>query len=262
MVAECPLSFVRKSGVRTGVLESITESPASTRTLVGRLEASESAVYEAVDDLSGRGIIRDAGGVWEPTGAGIVVLDLLARQRETTDVLEAAPEYWERHATDVLPREYRERLGVLDGFEVIRGTGTDPTRAVREKARHIEQSERVDVLANVHQSQLSPAVRETDADMRYVLDRSLVEEFLSDPPDDLAAAEEDVRVADVAFALILTERSLILSLPLCTGEYDPSSALVASGPSALAWGRELFDSYWAGAEPLEGLLEAGTWPDG
>ncbi|MFB6219243.1 MAG: helix-turn-helix transcriptional regulator [Halobacteriaceae archaeon] len=261
MVAECPLTYVRSSGVRTGVLEAVADAPAPTRDLVARLDASESAVYEAVDDLAERGILRESGGEWEPTGAGTVVLDLLERQRETTDVLRAAPDYWEAHTTGVLPRRCREELGALAGFEIVRGTATDPTRPVRESARRIEAAERVDVITHVHQSQLSPAVRETDAEMRYVLDRSLVEEFATDPPEDIVAMRQSaVRVADANFAFFVTEDCLVLSLPLCTGEYDPRSVLVAEGAAALDWGRRLFDHYWSAADPLEAGVE--QWPVG
>lgn len=263
MVADCPVEFVRMSAVRTAVLDAVVEAPARTRDLVERLDASESAVYEGIRDLADRGIIDATDGVWEPTGVGTVVADLLGRQRNTVEVLQAAPEYWESHDVTALPREFRECLGALSGFEVVAGTDTDPGRALRTVRHRLEDADRIEGVATVYHDRIAATMRETGATLRFVLARSLVEGFVSEPPPPLLDADAEVRTAPADFSIAVTGDCLCLSLPAADGSPDIHTQLVADGDAAMRWGRELFETCWAeGVHPREVVDDPDAWPAG
>jgi predicted transcriptional regulator len=259
MTADCPVDFVRLSGVRTAVLSAVVGGTDRTRDIVEDLDASESAVYEAVDALMDRGIIEKREGGWEPTGVGIVVADLLERQRHTTDVLNAAPEYWQSHDTSVLPVEFRERLADFRGFEVVAGTDADPGRAVRAGVEDVRTADRLDAVAAVYHDQVADVLSEGDRKMRFVLARSLAEGLVSDPPPSTGPTDAPTRTAPVDFSVTVTDQRVYLSLPRSDGTPDIQRQVVAEGDRAIRWGRDLFEHCWEAAVPVAEAM-GDAWP--
>ena len=261
MAEECAADFVRLSGVRTAVLSAVVAGTGRTRDLVDDIGASESAVYEAVDALAERGVIEQRNGVWEPTGVGTVVADLLERQRHTTDVLDTAREYWQHHDTSVLPQNFRERLGELRGFEVVEGTDADPGRAVRAGFDDVRTTDRLDAVAAVYHDQVAEVLSERDAEMRFVLARCLVDEMVANPPPTSGPSDAPTRTTAVDFSVTVTDRRVYLSLPRPDGTPDIQRQVVAEGDRAIEWGRDLFEHCWETAVPVTEAAGA-DWPPG
>jgi predicted transcriptional regulator len=251
MTSESPLEFVRASAVRTALLEAVVEGPARRRALVRRLDASESAVYQAVGDLADREIICADDGVWRPTGVGRILADLIEHRRDTATVLDDAAGFWRDHDATAIPAPFRRRLADLAGCTVVSGTNSDPERALRTVRERLDAADRIDAITAVHLDQLSASVERTDATRRFVLARSLVEEFGSDPPVDSAAVDGPVRVAPADLSMVVTEDWLCMSLPDADGRPDVHTQLVADGERAIQWGRDLFESHWQAGVPLE-----------
>ena len=89
------------------------------------------------------------------------------------------------------------------------------------------------------------------------IDESIVERFVEDTGDE-AAVERDldsyedanIRVDQVDVALAVTEDSLLLSLPDVDGRYDARTEFVVEHDRGRQWGIDLFEAFWADAEPL------------
>ncbi|WP_327052180.1 helix-turn-helix transcriptional regulator [Halomicrococcus gelatinilyticus] len=249
------VEYVLRSGARTSVLRAVVEGCDSTQALLDSGLASESAVYNALTELDERDLIHSPDQKrWYPTGAGTVVADLIERQRETETVLESAPEYWRRHDVTALPTAFRERLADLAGGEVVRATETRPSRAVREIERRLHDADSVSVITPIYNERFDHAAR--GEGLRLVLDTGVLEDLMDEADEESDEDVGAVRVADVPFALTVTDDCVLLSLPTLDGAYDPRTEFVVESERARQWGMELFERYWAEARSPEEFLAA------
>ncbi len=245
------------SSVRTDVLVSVASDPTATGGLIESIDASESAIYNAVGDLERRGLLRTVRDRHEVTGSGQLVADLLEQQANLCRLLD--DDYWQHHDVGALPRRFRLRLTELAGAEVFRAPDTDPHAKVREVSERIEAArERVDIVTPIYQAEYE-AVMPDRADARLVIDKTVLRESLErvESIEDTRAFEEtDVRLLDVDIGVGVTEDYLMLSLPTIEGQYDSRTEVLATDDRALAWGRGLYEYYWERATPVDQFLES------
>lgn len=249
--------FVRASQVRTEVVRALASGPADPAALIAAIDASESAVYNALSALDERGIIRSAGDRWALTGTGWLAVEVLRVGDATETLLELDPAYWRGHDPTVLPGNFRRRLHVFNGGEVFRAAGTDPEEVIRRVSRTIADAGRVDVITPVYHSQYADALADGEPpDARLVFDATLLESLQESPPANERdpPATVDIRVREAPFALVVTPDRVMLSLPTLDGEYDAKTELVADDGEAIRWGRELFERWWTSARPLSAIV--------
>lgn len=245
------------SSVRTDVLVSVASDPTATGGLIESIDASESAIYNAVGELERRGLLRTVGDRHEVTGSGQLVADLLEQQANLCRLLD--DDYWQHHDVGALPRRFRLRLTELAGAEVFRAPDTDPHAKVREVSERIEAArERVDIVTPIYQAEYE-AVMPDRADARLVIDNTVLRESLErvgSVEDTRAFEETDVRLLDVDIGVGVTEDYLMLSLPTIEGQYDARTEVLATDDRAIAWGRDLYEYYWERATPVDPFLES------
>ena len=244
------VEYVTGSSVRSAVVRAIADGTCSMDALLEDVDASESAVYGAVSELRGRGVVADADEL-VLTGIGEIVSDALSRLDATGSLLAGDPEYWRTHCVNVLPARFRTELTALADCDIVRATETDPHRAVRTVARRLGRSTSAAVATPIYQDEYAmqlPAVE----DLRLLVNRAVVEETLPDINDDDVRPPDDaeIRVGNVEFALTVTDEAVMLSLPKVDGGYDTRSELIAEQNRALEWGRRLYDHCWERARPL------------
>lgn len=256
METDAPVSYVASSSVRSAVLRAAVERPRPTQAVVDAVTASESAVYQAVNDLSEAGYLERGQDGWAPTGTGVLVSDFLDCRRGTEAVLTADSDYWQTHDASVLPASARRTVGALSGCETVRADDADPHRVVREVARRIRAADAIDVVAPVYQQQYADAIRSPDVSARLVVDVDVVDAVASDPESEAdALTETEVRVGEADFALGVTDESVLLSLPRVDGAYDSRAEVVATGDRAVRWGRRLFERTWTEARTPAAVVE-------
>jgi predicted transcriptional regulator len=76
------VEFVTGSSVRSDVLRAVVDGTRSTSSLLDEVDASESAVYGAVNELRDRGLLTENGDL-AVTGVGEIVRDVLTLLDET-----------------------------------------------------------------------------------------------------------------------------------------------------------------------------------
>lgn len=250
------VDYVCSSVVRTAVLGSIASDPRPTDAVIAAVDASESAVYDALAGLESQGLIRQVDRrSWEPTGTGTAVLAVIGVRDETQAVLDADQAYWRDHDTAVLPGHFRSRLHELAGAEVVRASDTDPHRIVRLVGEELEAADDLDVIAPVYHERYESAIREIAGRVRprIVVDATTVRDRLagtvSDEPADIQGVE--ARVMDIDLALAVTDDRLFLSFPTLDGNYDARTEVMADSAAARRWGRDLFEHFWERATPAE-----------
>lgn len=254
------VQFVVASTVRSDIVDTLGDSPASTHDLLEALEASTSAVYNSLDALEEKGLIRSADDEeWALTGSGQLVADMVRQRTRCDRLLGNMDEYLQSHDTSVLPRPLRLRIGELAGGDVVCATETEPHRAVDEVAGRIERAERAKVISPIYVESFAAAMPD-EADSKLIVDEQVV--VLTLEADDVSDEEFQhvgVRVADVDVALAVTDSELLLSLPTLEGGYDAQSEIIVEHDRARRWGTDLFEWYWDDAvavDRFERTLEA------
>lgn len=253
-----PIDYVIGSSVRQAVLQQIDREDQSTADLLGNLEASESAIYDALSELAAEELIdrRENDDSWYPTGAGRIVLDRIRIQDRTNQLLEIDRAYWRNHRVDVLPAPYRRELHVLSNAEVLRATGLDPNGPLREVAESIETTDRIDLAAVVYNQRIGEAFLESTAEKRLVLNTTLIEDFLLERgEEDLTQLDAAVRVTDVSTAIALTETTVFVSLPPRDDLFDPQTVLRSEDKKAREWAQRFFDHLWTAGIPIGDYLD-------
>lgn len=246
------VQFVLASSVRSGVVDAVGSGCQATDGLLSSLDASTSAVYNALGQLENEGLIRTAGDDdWELTGSGRIVADIVRQHRRCGGLLADAGDYLRNHDTGALPREFRLRAGELEGVHVLRASETEPHRVVTEVTERIDGTETASVISPIYVESYEAAMPDLDG-VRLILDEAVARSvFASDGPTASEYENLEVRVAEVNFALAVTDSELLLSLPTLDGSYDPRSEIVAEHDRARRWGRDVFGRYWEAGVPFE-----------
>lgn len=249
------VGHVLGSSVRTDVLTAVTAGPQPMASLIASVDASESAVYNAVADLERKGLVRSLDDGWDATGSGQLVADLLEQQGNLCRLL--SDDYWPAHDVSALPRRFRIRLTELAEAEVFHASDTDPHATVREVTDRVERAGNdIDIVTPIYQAEYG-AVMPDHPSARLVVDTTVAVEALeraANPGDVRQWEDTAVRVLDVDVGVGVTENEVMLSLPTIDGTYDSRTEVLAEDDRAMAWGQDLFEYYWDRATPNEAFV--------
>lgn len=242
------VQFVLASSVRADVLSAVAEGTHTTDDLLASLDASSSAVYNAIGRLEDASLLAVGDDGWTVTGSGRLVADCVGLQQRLDTLLSESGGYLATHDAGVLPVEYRFRMSDLAGGTVLEATETEPQRVVREVADRLERAPRARMIAPIYIEAYAGSMP-LEPESRLLLDRGVLE-TIAETAGDGDGGDADVRIADVDFSMAVTDADLLLSLPTLDGRYDPQSEFVAGHDRALRWGRNLFDALWQEAVPV------------
>ncbi|QIO22922.1 winged helix-turn-helix domain-containing protein [Haloarcula sp. JP-L23] len=249
------VSYVGSSSVRSDVVDSLHEQPRPTDALLSTLNASESAVYDALSNLESRGLVTETPDGWRLTGSGRLVGDTLERQRATDRLLATNPCYWERHDTSVLPQAFRCRLPQLGAYEVIERAEHDLRGLVPWVVSKVDAVESCEIISPMYHREYQEVMPD-NADSRLLVGQHVVDDVLlemDEGPFPRTYDETPVRVSSVPFALGVSEEWVILTLPDHDGHW-PDAKVFSTADSAVQWGRALFDAVWKDGTPLPAYL--------
>lgn len=241
------------------VVGHLSRVSAQTDTLIKRLDASESAVYNALANLEERELVCETEDGWELTGHGQLVADSIKQWQSIDQLVADDPEYWKTHQTDVLPAAFRQRLTELNEYEIVRGKVPEVDKHLRAFATRMQRVDNCRIISAVYvpgHDDIIPNSPET----KILLTRGVIDTMLGQ----LKRGEREqldpvpkapVRLAPVGFGLNVASDHLCLSLPTHAGIHDTTATLVAETESAVQWGEELFASLWTDADPVEEYLQ-------
>ena len=269
MESESLVTYVARSALRSTVLRAIERVPRSTRALHDDLDVSQSGVYKTLDELTDRGLVREAEddgegevGEWVLTARGRIVADELARQRALDDLLD--DEFWESHDVSVMPRRFRRRLAGVGEWELYHNPARNPQLLERWAVELFREADWILVGAQVYYPRFAKVVDRLAGrgviDAGTIVDERLVSgsveryagagsSTVADPPTGV-----DERVCSLDFSFAVTESVFALSLPTRDGVSDLDTVLVGSGEAAVELGRDVHDYYWERADPVEERL--------
>lgn len=252
------VQFVVSSSVRSDVLQAVADGATTTEGLLDVVDASSSAVYDALGRLEEVGLLQTAGDNWAVTGSGQVIADYLAERGRLEALLGESGGYLATHDAQAIPERFRQRISELAGGQVRQAPATEPQGVVREIRTHLDSTDYALIVTPIYDEAYTD-VMPTHEQTRIVADTGIVASEVRDADESEAPGEDDyestshwsIRVTNVAFSMVVTESALLLSLPLLDGSYDTQTEFVADHERARRWGRELFEELWADAQPLE-----------
>lgn len=252
MSEDSHVQYVRSSSVRTDIISELCSSDRETVELLSDLDASESAVYDALSHLEGRGLVLSRDSGWTLTGTGRLVADIIHQQRLMDDFIDTDTQYWEAHDTSVLPEPFRLRLSELGSYEIIRGTQADINRPVREVTQRVKSVESCSVVSPVYHPEYRAAMPDSP-DSRLVVSGTVIDDLIDSETvslDETALEETAVRVSPISYALVVSDDWIILTLPEIDGTW-PSAKIVSKTAAAISWASDLFESVWTNATPRD-----------
>ena len=265
MESESLVTYVARSELRSTVLRAIERVPRPTRALHDDLDVSQSGVYKTLDELTERGLVREAdtgAQQWVLTARGRIVADELTRQGSLDDLLD--DEFWESHDVSVMPRRFRRRLASVGEWDLYRNPARNPQLLERWAVELFREADWILVGAQVYYPRFANVVDKLAGrgviDAETIVDERLVSESVeryagtgsatvADPPTGV-----DERVCSLDFSFAVTESVFALSLPTQDGISDLDVVLVGSGEAAVELGRDVHDYYWDRADPVEERL--------
>lgn len=282
MPSQSPNEFVVTSSVRTEIVLRVAESTTPTDDLLSGIEASDSAVYDALSTLRERGLLTEGDGGWELTAHGHLVADSVAAWQSAEGFLATDPAFWKNHRIDVIPPAFRRRLPEIGEYEIIRDTPQDPNKGEDIAISTMNSAEYCEITTPFYSQRHQEAVP-THPETRMLVTREAVDVGVQrfkngrrERLDDLEPAV--LRLTDCQFASVVTDDALLFELPTLegtTGHEDGTVAtntsehgsvatstagVVSTTESAVQWGRDLFETLWAESDPIDPYMRR-QFPD-
>lgn len=250
-----PLRFVLSSSVRSEVLTSVADGTRTTDDLLEVVDASSSAVYDALGRLEDAGYLHSAGDDWSLSGSGRLIADFVGERARLEALLSDARRYLLTHDTCAIPEPFRLRMSDLAGGRVITASETEPRTVVREVSDRLSRADSALIVTPIY-DQLFEDAMPTSAQSRIVVDPDVVVSVAGNASDDAIEAmleeyrDYRIHVTEIDFSLAVTDECVMLSLPSADGSYDTQAEFIAEHDRGRQWGSELFEALWDDATPL------------
>lgn len=278
MPSQSPNEFVITSSVRTEIMLRVSESTTSTDALLSGIDASDSAVYDALSTLRDRGLITECSSGWELTAHGHLVADSVSAWQSSEEFLATDPKFWKNHRIDVIPARFRRRLQEIGEYEIVRDTPQDPNRSEDVAISMIESADYC-ALTTPYYSRRHEAAIPTHPETRLLVTREAIDVSLQRYTDgDREVLTEvdpaSIRLTECQFASVVTDETLKFELPTLSegpmnrhdGERttepsargsvtDTTAIFVSETDTAVRFGRDLFEALWADSDPLGPYVE-------
>jgi len=279
MPSQSSNEFVLTSSVRTEIVLQVSESPTPTDTLLSGIDASDSAVYDALSTLRGRGLLTEGDGGWEPTAHGHLVADSVSEWLASEDFRATDPAFWENHQLDVVPAAFRQRLPEIGEYEIVRDVPQEPNRCEDVAISMLESADHCDLTTPYYSRRHQEAIPK-HPETRLLVTREAIDvsfqRYVDGHREELNDMDPaSLRLTDCQFASVVTDDKLKFELPTVSegstdrragsGATDRSVAgttalFVSETESAVQWGKDLFEALWADSDPIGPYVER-QFPD-
>ena len=278
MPSQSPNEFVLTSSVRTDIVLRLFESTTLTNVLLSEIDASDSAIYDALSTLRNRGLITERDGGWNLTAHGHLVAESVAAWQSSEDFLARDPTFWKNHEIDVIPVQFRGRLPEIGEYDIIRDTPQEPNKCMDVAINMLEAADSCDITTPYYSKPHQQAIP-TDPETRLLVTREVLaisfQRYKDGHREDMNNLDPaKLRLTDCQFASVVTDDTLKFELPTVgepaterqgsteasvsseRGSVAGTTALfVSETESAVQFGRELFESLWADADPIGPYVE-------
>jgi predicted transcriptional regulator len=276
MPSQSQSEFVLTSSVRTELVLRVAERTTPTEVLLSGIDASDSAVYDALSTLRGRGLLTEAVEGWELTAHGHLVADSVSEWLSSEEFRARDPAFWKNHQADVIPAAFRRRLPEVGEYEIVRDVPQEPNRCEDVAVGMLESADHCDLTTPYYSRRHQTAIPR-HPETRLLVTREAIDVSFQRYRDGRREELNNMdpaalRLTDCQFASVVTDDKLKFELPTvsdgATDRHDgtghPSergsvagttALFVSETDSAVQWGRDLFEALWADSDPLGPYVE-------
>ncbi|WP_338742436.1 helix-turn-helix transcriptional regulator [Haloplanus salilacus] len=240
---------------RIDTLRVLADGPASTPTLVDRVDVSRSTVDRAIHELGALGFVASAPGDNRITTLGRVALAAHDRRSRRLDTLADAAPLFDDVALDVDPAVFDDATLVLAGPRA-------PHRPVDRVATLVADATHVSVYTarflGRHARLYHDRVVDAGMTGSFVATDRVIEQVAAARPDDLRDVIDLGRVAlrrtgrDDPVTLVLAETPTGPEMGLVVyRDGVPRGFLDNDHPAATRWARAVHERLWTAAAPVD-----------
>jgi predicted transcriptional regulator len=243
MPSQSPNEFVLTSSVRTDIVLRVSEATTPTDALLSGIDASDSAVYNALSTLRNRGLVTECDGGWKLTAHGHLVAESVADWQSSESFLARDPAFWKNHEIDVIPAQFRGRLPDIGEYDIIRDTPQEPNRCMDVAISMLESADSCDLTTPYYSKRHQEAIPR-DPETRLLVTRDVLDVSFQRYKDghreelnNLAPAT--LRLTDCQFASVVTDDKLKFELPALVNRWTAPFSTVRTRKLK----RETVDAY-------------------
>ena len=245
---------------RKNVLLLLQDGPREMEFILMSLGTTRAALLPQIRILENHHLITGADDTYELTNIGKLIVNEMVPLLGTTDFFDGNIDFWGTHNLGFIPPHLLRRIGELAPYTLAKSIPlteiSEPNRSVLQKAKIsnyqtsvttflfptfpsvLEEFRKNGVnLSMVISSELLSKIRAENDDFRNLLNGDLNKIYLY--PEEMGF---------MSFGY--NESYFMMRFLTKNGDYD-YNYLVSSSPSALKWGKELFDYYLKNAVPID-----------
>jgi predicted transcriptional regulator len=246
------------------ILLSVEPGGTPLSTLRDITGSTSQALIPKIRKLENLALVEASGLGYGPTTLGSLIAQKIGDFSLTMGTLTAHLKFWEDHDLSTVPWPLLERIGDLLNAEIIYDTGTDILHVYTHYLQLISEAKEIIGIS----AAMSPGLAEAlggrivegipvdlmvNAGVLGLLDKEPYRSQIN-----ALAAYDNFRVwvtdRPIGFGMTVTDSAVSLGFYKRGSEiYDSSTDLFSRDPSAVAWGRQLFEHLRASSVPIQDL---------
>jgi predicted transcriptional regulator len=249
------------SDKRRNFLLLLAEGPKSIDEVLNLLQIPRVSLLPQIKKLKEEGLIVQDGDVYRLSAIGNILIKKAQPLLNAISVFEENEYFWSQRKLDTIPVPFLNRIGVLKCCQLI-GPGIENWSDIfPESVKKLNESTKVTLLFSYFQPYIPSLCLELakkGVELRLVLGKDSFERFRKDfcSEGGKILAQENATIfvrteetVEIPAGIAVTESRLLLGLINKKGKFE-GQYILSSEPSALSWGKELFEYYVKGSRKV------------
>lgn len=248
------INFLLFSDKRKNFLLSLEDGAKSIDEVLNLLQIPRVSLLPQIKKLKEEGLIIQEGDNYRLSTIGNILVRKAHPLLNVIRVFEENEYFWSQRKLDTIPVPFLRRIGELKKYKLI-GSGVDNwSNLFPESIEKFESCEEFMLLFSEFHSSIPSFCLELakkGVNLRLVLSKNslkkLSKDFRSEGEQILAQESGIILVkneeaAEIPASIAVTESKLLLGIINKKGKFE-GQYILCSDPSALSWGKELFEFY-------------------
>ncbi|WP_292462896.1 winged helix-turn-helix domain-containing protein [Methanolobus sp.] len=253
------LDVLFASEKRKSVLLTLQNDSARAEAILKSLNTTRQALLPQIRILEDHHLISRHEDTYKLTTLGKLIVNKMAPLIDTLEVLEMDIDYWGTHNLDFIPASLLKKMNGLGKCDIINPAITDIhefDNDFYERSKVSSSVFRVSTYFHPMYSTLYPILMEHNVEIYLIISQEVLDRLRDKPDPDFAKLlENDLfklyvypkKVNLLTFAY--NDYYFFMHLFKDNGEID-QKYILCSKPSALEWGKELFEYYLKDSVPI------------
>jgi predicted transcriptional regulator len=246
------LEVLFMSEKRKRFLLLLRDGPQEMEFILKSLTTTRQALLPQIRVLEEHHIVSQEKDTYELTVIGKLIVDETIPLLDITDVLDSDIEYWGTHKLDFIPSHLLKRIDELGPCNLIKIALHEIFEEDKQFTEEAKMSKSVFTMSSFVFPNFEQTFSEliaNNVNISIIISKELYEKLLNDNPEKSKALIENSNISFSVYptrfdflSVSINDYSLMLKLLTEQGVSD-SKRVICSSPSALQWGKELFEYY-------------------